>query len=577
MFLKSLTISSDDEIIREIIFREGINLIIDETPVSEEKTESGNNVGKTTVLKLIYFCFGASAKGVYVDPESKKEYQLVKDFLKEKKILITLVLKENLQTKKSKEIKIERNFLSRKEIIRRINGQNLTEEDFPIRLQELLFPNHHASKPTLKQIISHNFRYEDDKINQTLKTLDRYTSDVEYETLHLFLLGCDVGSGNEKQKLLLDIQQENTFKSRLEKNQTKTAFETALALVETDIEKLNQKKANLNLNENFEKDLNKLDEIKYLINRASSEISKLNIRRDIILEAKHNLEANLSDIDSEQLLIIYQQATTQISGIQKTFEDLVNYHNQMIVEKVRFITQELPQLESNIQGKKAQLINLLEEEEKLSILIAKSNTYEDLEKLINKLNEKFRKKGEYETTVEQLNEVEKELEDLNSKLQKIDEKLFSDEFEQTLKKQRDKFNKYFASISNELYGEQYVLNYDIVTNSKGQKLYKFSTFDVNSPNMSSGKKQGEISCFNIAYILFADDEHIPCLHFVVNDKKELMHSNQLSKIAELVNRKNIQFVASILRDKLPSDLNKEEFFVLRLSQNDKLFRIENIS
>ena len=53
-----------------------------------------------------------------------------------------------------------------------------------------------------------------------------------------------------------------------------------------------------------------------------------------------------------------------------------------------------------------------------------------------------------------------------------------------------------------------------------------------------------------------------------------MHDNQLVKIAELINVSNIQFVASILHDKLPVELNKEEYFVVKLSQNDKLFRIE---
>ena len=53
-----------------------------------------------------------------------------------------------------------------------------------------------------------------------------------------------------------------------------------------------------------------------------------------------------------------------------------------------------------------------------------------------------------------------------------------------------------------------------------------------------------------------------------------MHDNQLLKIAHLVNSKGIQFVASILMDKLPEELNREEFFVVKLPQGDKLFRIE---
>jgi hypothetical protein len=56
-----------------------------------------------------------------------------------------------------------------------------------------------------------------------------------------------------------------------------------------------------------------------------------------------------------------------------------------------------------------------------------------------------------------------------------------------------------------------------------------------------------------------------------------MHDNQLVKIAEFVNKNNIQFVASILKDKLPEELNNEDYFAIKLSQEDKLFRIEKTS
>ena len=269
MFLKSLIISSGSKVIREINFRKGINLIVDETPITDNKTETGNNVGKTTVLKLIDFCLGADAKGVYNEPEYKKEYKLVKDFLKEQKVLITLILKEDLDIDNSDEIEIERNFLSRKEIIRRINGDDLTEDEFELRLTELIFPKHRALKPTFRQIISHNLRYEDESITHTLRTINKYSSDVEYETLHLFLLGCEVESGSVKQEILAKIKQEDTFKSRLEKKQTKTAYETALALINIDIQKLNKRKESLNLNDNFENDLNKFNELKKLFHNAA--------------------------------------------------------------------------------------------------------------------------------------------------------------------------------------------------------------------------------------------------------------------------------------------------------------------
>ena len=92
--------------------------------------------------------------------------------------------------------------------------------------------------------------------------------------------------------------------------------------------------------------------------------------------------------------------------------------------------------------------------------------------------------------------------------------------------------------------------------------------------MSSGKKQGEILCFDLAYLLFADKEKLPCLHFLLNDKKELMHDNQLIKVAEFIQNKNIQLIISILKDKLPKDVLNKSHIAIELSQNDKLFRIE---
>lgn len=291
----------------------------------------------------------------------------------------------------------------------------------------------------------------------------------------------------------------------------------------------------------------------------------------MIIEAEEDLKSTRTSIDLQQLELIYKQATSYTSNIQKTFNELVIYHNQMLDEKIRFIKKELPSLIILIEQKKSELKKRLNEEKELSSRISKSDSFEELENLIIELNENFRKKGEYENTINQLEEVEKNIKDYDTQLNTIEAELFSDDFESVVKTQLSKFNKFFSSISKILYNEEYAVKHDIIYNKYNQRLYKFSSFNA---NLSSGKKQGEITCFDIAFTLFADSEQIPCLHFLLNDKKELVHDNQLVKIANLVNEKNIQFVASILRDKLPKELDKEEFFIVKLSQNEKLFKIE---
>ena len=232
MFIKSLKISKPNgTIIREINFHQGLNLIVDETSTVNDQL-TGNNVGKTTVLKLVDFCLGAKPAIIYSDTENKKAvYGLVKEYLISNEILITLVLVKDLSNSNLGEIVIERNFLSRKKAIRMINGKQIFEKDFEDELLKLIIPEQKVEKPSFRQIISHNIRYKDENINNTLKTLDRYTTDVEYESLYLFLLGCTFDDGAKKQAILTKIKQEESYQDRLEKKQTKNAYEIALSII----------------------------------------------------------------------------------------------------------------------------------------------------------------------------------------------------------------------------------------------------------------------------------------------------------------------------------------------------------
>lgn len=573
MFIDSLVISDKTTTIRELNFRQGLNLIIDDTPSSDDRTMTGNNVGKTTILKLINFCLGGEGKDIYTDEENKgKRYEEIKAFLEENEVLITLTLVSSSKDANSrKKVVIERNFLNGKKNIRRIDGKQIRKKEFEKMLCSILFPNNDNDKPTFRQIISHNIRYRDDSLNKTLKTLNPYTSDVEYESLCLYLLGCGVDSGARKQLLTNEIKQEHSYMDRLQKKEKRNSYEVALNLINDEIQDLNRKKNSLNINEDFERDLDDLNEIRYKINRKSSSITRLELRRDMINEAKNEMEKDISVIDMDQLQLLYSEAKAFVPSLQKSFEDLVNYHNRMIVEKISFIARDLPAIEEDISKEKTILRGLLDGEVKLSAKIKKSDSFEDLEKIISQLNEKYRMKGEYEGILEKIDEAEASLKSLEEELRGIDEYLYSDDFQKRLKQQINKFNKHFASVSNELYGERYALTYNIEKNKRtGKPVYVFSTFNS---NMSSGKKQGEILCFDLAYTLFADDESLPCLHFLLNDKKELMHGNQLTKISEFIEYKNVQLIISILKDKLPREVINRANIVVELSQNDKLFRI----
>ncbi len=571
MFLKNLKIYKNLELLRDIPFGMGINLIVDET-VHMSGGTTGNSVGKTTTLKLIDFCLGAEQSIIYTDQENKKEvYDLVKNYLIENKVLIELTLKKDLSDNSSEEVVIERNFLSGKKRIQNINGASFTQDEFEHQLMRILISDQEIEKPSFRQIISHNIRYSDDSINATLKTLSPYTSDAEYESLYLFLFGCSFTGGSQKQALLEKLHHEQEYKKRIEKKQTRSAYEATLSLVNSEIEDLNSQKEFTNSKDDFESNLSLLNEIKCSANRLAFEINSLSIRKSIIEDAAKDFELRKSNIDIAQLRQIYSQVTDRLGDIQKSFEDLVHFHDRMLDEKINYIKNELPSLNKLWSQKNEELKVLLSREREYSGKVAQSSSYIDLEDIIGRLSDSHRRKGECEAILKELDEAESNIKNYQNGIDKINEDIFSDNFQEKVKKQLDKFNKHFSQISDSLYGEKYAVSGDISKTKTGQRIFKFKAFNL---NFSSGKKQGEISCFDMAYIKFAREENIPCLEFLLYDKKELMHDNQLVKIAEYVSLNNIQFVASVLRSKIPVEINKEENIILKLSQAKKLFMIE---
>lgn len=571
MYLNRLIISSPRTVIRDIEFHKGLNLIVDETP--DNTTGTGNNVGKTTVLRLIDYCLGGDVDGIYRNPEDKHEsYALVKDFLTGNNVIVTLMLVDDLDTP-SKKVVIERDFKTGRSSLIRINGKDVTRKDFVAELESAIFPEVKTETPSFRQIIAHNIRIDNLRLENTLKTLTMGKNE-EYEALYLFMFGCPNDSAARKTQLAQELDTEKKYKRRMERNRSKNEYKAALSVIESDIDKLVERKDNLNINENLQLDIDRLNALRAQINKVTSRTSLLSLRRELINETVESFDKQNFGEDVVQLEMIYKQASAYVPKMQRTFKELVDFHNAMLENKKAFVAQELPSIQEEIEYLSAELERLKEKETVMVEKVLKSDTYEELEGIIVQLSELSRRKGEFESYISQIESAEKAIKEKCEEMKKIDDGLFTEDFAQRLESQRDKFNKIFSEVSHEIYDEQYIISYE-VDNQKGKQLYKFHITDV--ANFSSGKKQGEISCFDIAYTVFADQEGIPCLHFILNDKKELVHGNQLNKFAEAVNKYNVQFVCSMLYDKLPPVLRKDEHVVVRLSQDSKLFRIEELA
>jgi uncharacterized protein YydD (DUF2326 family) len=566
MFLNKLIIQGRQGVLREITFQKGLNLVVDETVKTDNPQTTGNNVGKTTVLRLIDYCFGSKGESIYKDIEfSGQPNTTIQKFLTDQEVLITLELIENIDDESSEKITIERNFLSRTKKIQKINGINIIDKNaFDFELKKTILKSE-VNKPTFRQIISKNIRIDKDRMDKIVKVLGSFVTNETYEALYLFWLGINTDKAEEKRNLSDDLKRETSFRRRLKKEGELPIIEQKLAFHNDKIKELEVIRTNFNLNENYSEDIERLNEVKFSLNKLSTEFSQLEVRKELILESKIDLESEFNDIDTNQIKSLYKKAGALIPNIQVTFEDTLKFHNDLLKQKLNYITKEIPELEKRISLLKSDLSKLQTSELDLTEKLQKSGIAEDLEKIITDLTKQYERKGNLEEQKRLWVSSNEKIERIDFDLSLINETITSND--KLISSRVTQFNKYFTKMSETLYDENYILTplqkdsgYDlIVTNIEG--------------NPSTGKKKGQIAAFDFAYIQFADELDINCLHFILHDQLENIHDNQLSTLIDVANGINGQYIVPILRDKIPENINIRQYERLVLSQENKLFKL----
>lgn len=566
MFLKQLIIQNGTSTIRDITFRKGVNFIVDETPQNSTSQTTGNNVGKTTVLRLVGYCFGRDGKNIYKDTEFKKQPNTkIENFLKENNIIITVVLSKDLDDDLAQQIVIKRNFLKYKKKIQEINGERITNnKKFGAKLKEIIF-NSTTLNPTFKQIVSKNIRDEENRMKNIVKVLDSFAGGEVYEALYLFWLGLEFDNLERKAELLEEIKVEKRLQKRLSKDSNLSLIEQTLKFVNTKIEQLNKQKDTFKLNENYGVELEELNGVKVFINKLSTQLSVLEIRKNLIIESKEDLEKEYSNINLSQIESLYKKAQKFIPNIQVSFEDTIHFHNKMIKEKLNFITKELPILQHEIVSINEKIAISLKQEQELVLKLKKSGITKDLEKIVTEINQQFERKGELEEQKRQWMSSNENLTNYNEELAKINKSINSKD--ELIQDRIAEFNTFFSEMSNKFYGEYYILS-----SQKNDKGYELVVTNLEG-NPSTGKKKGQIAAFDFAYIEFADAMGIKCLRFIMHDQLENIHDNQLNTLIEIANNLNAQYIVPILRDKIPEGVDISKYEILSLSQEEMLFRL----
>jgi uncharacterized protein YydD (DUF2326 family) len=565
MQLKELTIRRAGSVVRTVRFKVGLNLILDKPTAS--RTQSGNNVGKTTVLRLIDFCFGSDGADIWQDSEFKKAInQEVYEFLHgPMAVTVRLDLVSSAGTAHS----LVRSFNPLKNDASALQADGVGYKkisDYRNAVRFILFGSG-GGKPTLRQLVPKFVRSSPQAMSKTLRFLGEYGSDADYESLHLFLFGffvVQVLEGRprlqaQRKKLDRDLQALSRLRNEGE-------IEQLLLHLRLEIQELS---SSSQLRGEVPEIAIRADRVTNLRSRAASvsaDYGRYEAEAHTIRLAITELRNEYADIDRNAIAVLYAEAQRYIPELQRDWTALVDFIQSLRGRKERFLLTQAVGIEEKARSLRDELAELqLREQSEIGELL-KSREFNQALEVRASLQENLRRLGGLEQNLADIRELKSRIQSVDDQISFAKEKIESEKG--VVRGNVAIFNKFFSKLSKELYGEEYLLHFD--ESLRGTIVFRLSSV---GSNVGSGKKMSQTAAFDLAYIDFLHATGIRFPVFVCHDGLESIHDNQLALLLQLAAQLKGQLIVATLRDKLPE---MPEGFVanntiLELSQDDKLF------
>ena len=555
----------NEQIIQDIKFRlTGLNLIVDNT--SEEFKESGNSVGKSTAIKIIDLCLGAkSVNQLYYDSDTRSENLEVKDFLQENRVQAELILVDS----KGKEYSIKRDLFSKGK--RYILDDKYSEKEFRCELKRLIF-NSDEPKPTFRQLITKFVRIDNTSEERMIKFLPMMANNELYDTVYCFLFNIyDEKLLNDKDEIYNKLQECKKVIQTLERSKSISSvsyLEQSLEVVNLGLEELTAKRDQLSYMEQYRDELDKKRKLSVKVGEIQGEMELIEFEIDNIKQSIANLAKDKADINLSNLSAIYNEAESFVPDLQVKFEEMVDFHNKMIQNRIDFINTQLAERQSLLAEYSDKLQEVLKEKEKITIEVLDEGLLDELNVLNNKIEELLLKKGEITQSIHIIQEQEQKYEELDNQLKTFTSEMKNDGIQEKI----NQFNVFFTNYCDQLYGEKYFAVYN--KNWRKEKSFPLTIGSLNG-NLGTGKKKAIIVAFDLAYMQYSIKMGIDAPRFVIHDKMENTHINQLKTIFNICNTIDGQYIIPILRERIDKIDQKyiEKSKKLELSSNNKFFKI----
>lgn len=569
MFIGSVRLrnSITGRVMREVVFHQGANLIVDAFD-----SDRHNKVGKTTFLKLIDVLLGANGRDrLYKDDETNSVNEELRDIIKEKRVVGEMTLVNSLERPSNHNVELMVELFPRGRYF--FDGEKVSATKYRELLGDTLFAVG-SSKPTFRQLIKSFVRISlsgDDY--SFLRTLTR-ASNVDYRAVYNYLFDISDSEldarlaelNRELNKLKESAKQFKRFagiKDEEQLAQVGVALERECQRVESrldDVLDADEFKAN---REAIEEARNRyaelrsdLAEIEFKIGRNAESIERA--KKEAAKQADLSLSRSF-----------YDEVCSLIPSVNKTFEEMVEFNRALCENEITYFQEVGAELELERASVQAKLVDFSAENLRyLSLLDGEAMTeYEVLLEECMRLRQEMGRNSEVLST---LHGYDGRMKELESQIASLSEG--GEERESSVSSHQDmmnSFNSYFTLMANDVNGERPILTYSTATN-------KFPVAITDLNGSSTGTRKSLLAVYDLSYQEFAIANRIEVPRFVVQDVVENVEGEDLKKIIDIANGIDCQFIVAVLKEKLDSSQIPQEaqdaMCILKLSKRDKLFQ-----
>lgn len=428
-------------------------------------------------------------------------------------------------------------------------------QSFNHKMCDIVF---HTAEPQLsfRTLMSKFIRLEDYQVKNMLDFNYTTVKDIHKQLIRRFLFGYPdidtISTITELKSELQSFKDKNRAFAGFKRNQ----IEQEISVFKEQLLSLEQQKDEVMTVHRIDKDIIENAEIASKYHTIRDEL----VNKDYMINGiKDNMEIlsnKVKKINTDLLKNLYDETVNlvSVSGVSKTFDDLVNFHNIGIQHELHYMEDIL----SDLILEKENL------ERKLSAFSAdyiNQKIYNKLDSIVSELSALNIELGKKEKELEQLNNYENTIAEYNNKLSQNKTK---EDCDKIFNHNIEKFNIIFADIYKKMFNKNPSVLY-----IEDSGLLKINT---DRERNGSGEDVGEVVAFDLAYMKYIQELNLGFPLFQIQDQLEMTDIKaKETAFNQIIPKLDCQYIIATLYSS--TDNLFDDNIILRLSQQDKLFKI----